>query len=235
MTIFRFISCSLILSLGTVISSAKAQDAETGSIIKKAGPAKIEDSRKGEEARPVVDAFARCLVSRRMKQIEAALDPALSETKQAAALLRNSKSECLSNGELRFAPSVIRSALCRALVDRKYRDQPAQFGALPFNFAEDFRDHTGQPFVPPHQLMLNFASCVLHKDPTAVRSIILNGPGNKKSDVAFATISPLMSACLPADQQFKFTKTYLTDAFAEVYYREAQGTTAASTGTEDRG
>jgi hypothetical protein len=209
--------CGVVLA-----SAAAAQDVETGHIIPTTNPARIEEGShvNGDAARRTIDQFAACTLQRQPQGSMHALGLPSGSLEQERALARLADGECLSAGELRFPPSVVRGSFYTALVRKKYAREAAGLPAAPVDFAAGMTEATDPPVSGTAQL-LNFAACVNHHDPEHARQAVIGPAGSAEESAAMAALAPVYGQCLRQGSSLQFSKTSLIGLLAEAYYREA--------------
>jgi len=212
------------------ITSMMAASAGAQSIIPKPDPAGFgrEGKITGDAARRIVDKFAACMLGRhRMLVLEAlALPSGSNEQNEALPKLMNS--ECLAPGNLHFSAVTFRGSFYKALVRARFARKPAPFGLEPTDYLKQPLLAGESPPIPSVAELLNFASCVIHKDPGNARDAIVSAAGSPKEDAAMAELAKVYGQCLFTDQTFRFSKEILLGLLAEAYYREANASAQQS-------
>ncbi|MEP9401156.1 hypothetical protein [Sphingomonas sp. VNH70] len=215
-----------MVALSSVASPALAQrqvEEDTGSRIAVPRRARIPDSPGLSEharARVTLAQFARCTVDRKPSQVSAIVaQPAerLGDTLVAKA----ADDDCLSSGQMRMKPLLMRGALFTELYRR--RNQAERRGAAWRMPAVAFDAHTpvaaADPEIAVQLALLSFAACVVQRDPETAKAVVLKPAASKEQDAAFAALAPLLGPCLPSGQEIKLGKTILEGALGEVLYR----------------
>jgi hypothetical protein len=206
-----------------LLALAVASPSMGQSIIPRPGPATAEREgiSRGDSARRMMDAYAKCVLNRKRKFVLEALALSSGSTEQYEALGKLVNSECIDSAELQFnAPSFLGS-LYTSLVRAKFARKDVSFGPEPADFFQKPPPAGSSPPIPPAAQLLNFASCVIHKDARNARDAIVAAAGSPKEDAAMAELSKVYGQCLYSDQTFRFSKGSLKGALAEAYYREA--------------
>lgn len=67
---------------------------------------------------------------------------------------------------------------------------------------------------------LNFASCVIRKDPENARDAIITTARSPKEEAALTELAKVYGQCLYADRTLRFSKGELIGLLAEAYYCE---------------
>jgi hypothetical protein len=203
------------------LMAAAASTAQT--ILPRPAPASAdrEGVNKGDSARRMMDAYAKCVLGRKRGDTLAALALPSTSMEQGEALGKLLTSDCIDSAELNFNAPAFLGSLYTSLVRAKFARRDVAFRAEPV-------DYTRQPIpegsslpIQSHGHFLNFASCVIHKDPANSRDAITAAAGAPKEDAAFAELSKIYSQCLYSDQTLRFSKGSLKGVLAEAYYREA--------------
>ena len=175
---------------------------------------------KGDSARRTFDDYAACLLGRRRKPVLEVLALPSGSFEQNKAFLSLTKSECLDGGTIRFSAPIFRGSLYTALVRAQFARKPATLAPEPMDFTKQPIPAGESPPVPDVAELLNFASCVIHKDPENARDAIVASAGSPKEDAAMVALAKVYGLCLYADQTLRFSKGSLIGLLAEAYYRE---------------
>lgn len=220
----------LVLVLACSPCAAFAQD--TGSILNGKEPARIEKDSKvtGSEARAIIEDYATCLVKRRYNPVKKALAYASESHEQRKALISLSQKECLANGELRFDVGFIRTSLYKALVRRDFSRSQVVFDETPIDYLADSAKVSGPAYVASYASLLQFADCVVRRNPQVVQQLLLSQAGSGQENAALNSIYPELGKCVGATSQLTFGKVTLIGLLAEVFYREAEASQTKSAG-----
>lgn len=174
----------------------------------------------GDSARRTFDQYAACLLGRWRKPVLEVLALPSGSFQQNQALSSLIKSECLDGGSMRFSSPIFRGSLYTALVRAQFARNPATLGPEPVDFTKEPLPGGDSPPAPDVAELLNFASCVVHKDLENARDAIVAAAGSPKEDAAMVALAKVYGLCLYSDQTLKFSKGSLIGLLAEAYYRE---------------
>jgi hypothetical protein len=205
-----------------VVALAAASPAAAQSIIPRTKPASADHAGnfRGDVARRFIDDFAACLLGRRPKAVAQALALPSGSSEQNEAFGKLVTSECISSGEVHFDGEVFRGGFYTALVRKKFGKKSASLGEEPVDYTEEPTPGGGVPPSPEIAGLLNFASCVVHKDPQNSRIAVISTAGSTVEDGAMTELAKIYGQCLYADTTFRFSKASLIGFLAEAYYRE---------------
>ena len=191
-------------------------------ILPRPGPATADRGvSKGDSARRTMDAYAKCVLGRKRKFVLEALALPSGSLEQSQAFSKLVNDECIDSAELQFSEPAFRGSFYTALVRAKFARKDVSFRPEPVDYSRQPLPEGSSPPIPPVAQLLNFASCVLHKDSQNARNAIAAAAGSPKEDAAMAELSKVYGQCLYSDQQLRFTKGILKGVLAEAYYREA--------------
>lgn len=222
MILSRALCClTLLASFGSVPAAAQ-KTAETGSVIPRNAPAEIPDGRMSQQDRGKITLvrYADCLTDRKVRGVERALTlPTVVEYSKALSNL--SVSECLSNGELRFSPVLLRGALFISLYRRDFGRAVPTLVPGPFDFAADLHMSADSPERPQFVALRRFGDCVARADVAAAHAVVTAPIASKRETAGYAAVMPHLGPCLPGGQQFKLNKLMLSSLLAEVLYKQA--------------
>lgn len=219
-------SALLVALLAASPAGAQATN-DAPSIIPRAKPATFdrEGISTGDSARKAIDQFGACVLGRRHKPVLKALALPSGSEAQSKELGSLGVKECIASGEMNFGAFTFRGSLYTALVRAQFGRKPASLGSEPADYTKQPPPGGGSPPIPQVADLLNFASCVVHKDQEDSRNAILTTAGSPPEDAALAALSKVYGQCASADQKLTFSKGELIGLLAETYYRE--GITAA--------
>lgn len=227
----KIITAVIVFAL-TVPALAGAQSVSTDSptILKRAKPASFdhEGTFRGDVARDTIDEFGACLLGRRRKPVLQALAMPSGSLEQTKALGSIRAKECIASGDLRFSASTFRGSLYTALVRTQFGRTAPALGPEPVDYAKQPPQGSENPPIPEIAPLLNFASCVVHKDPANARDAIVATAGSPREDAALAALAEVYGRCLYSDQTFRFSKGDLIGLLAEAYYRESNARVLSS-------
>jgi hypothetical protein len=223
----------LVASLAASPSGAQSVTDDAPSIIPKAKAATSERVGRttGDLARRTVDEFTACLLGRRRRPTMEALALPSGSLEQSKALGKLGAKECIADGELNFSAAIFRGSLYTALVRTQLGKKTVSLGPEPVDYTKQPFSGSGSPPIPEVARLLNFASCVIHKDPANARDAILSLAGTPTEDAAMAELAKVYSQCLYSDQTIRFSKGALIGLLAEAYYREGSVAVQESAGS----
>ncbi len=164
--------------------------------------------------------FARCTVDRKPSQVAMiAAQPA--EKLNGGMMAKAADDDCLSSGQLRMKPMLMRGALFVELYRRRERAtrQGDKWSLPAVAFDEQAQVDPTDADLKLQIGLLSFASCVIQHDPAVAKAIVLAPTAGKEQDAAIATLAPHLGQCLPGGQKITLGKTFLEGALAEVLYR----------------
>lgn len=223
------IAALLIALVAASPSHAQGVSADAPTILPRTKPASFdhEGTFKGDVAREAIDEFGACLVGRRRRPVLDALALPSGSLEQTKALGKIRAQECIASGQMHFSASVFRGSLYTALVRKQFGRQAPALGPVPVDFTKQPPGNESPP-IPEVAGLLNFASCVVHKDPASARDAIISTAGSPTEDAAMAELSKVYGQCLYSDQTFRFSKADLIGLLAEAYYREGNASMQGS-------
>lgn len=213
----RWLALAIPLLFAT---TAAAQGVATGTLMPDSAPVGVREGRSvGDKARAVSDQFAFCIVRHHYTQVVKTL--ATDMAQQYKSLPKLMDRQCffgrdgvrqasgVSEVELNISPVSFRGALYKALVQRKFARRPAEFGPTP-------------AYMPSENgPILQFAGCVVRRDPAASLQLLLATAGTKQENAAIGQLQPQLGQCLAQGTTFGLSKGILVAFLAEAYYREA--------------
>jgi hypothetical protein len=225
----RKIAALLVALVSASPAGGQSTSTDTPSIIPRAKPATFdhEGTFKGDVARATIDEFAACLLGRRRKPVLTALALPSGSLDQTKALGRIRASECIASGELHFSASIFRGSLYTALVRSQFGRKTPSLGPEPVDYSRQPPPGSETP-IPEVAGLLNFASCVIHKDPESARDAIIATAGPPTEDAALAALAKVHGQCLYSDQTLRVSKGDLIGLLAEAYYRESNASVQGS-------
>ncbi|WP_294323048.1 hypothetical protein [uncultured Sphingomonas sp.] len=218
------ITAILLASIATPALGQRQVEMETGSSIPVPRRARISNESgltEQAQARRTLAEFARCTVDRRSAEVSViAAQPA--EKLSDSRFMKIADDECLSSGQMRMRPLLMRAALFVELYRR--RDQAERRGAAWAVPAVAFDERAAVAGAATGGLalevgLLSFASCVIRHDAEAAKAVVLKPTASKEQDAAFAALAPHLGQCLPSGQNVKLSKPILEGALGEVLYR----------------
>ncbi len=194
---------------------AAAQSTVTGSIRSGDAPATLSEEGiyVGDAGRAFGDKFATCVINRHSTPAAKALSMVPDSAEQYAALHRVFDSECLANSgmnvQLDSNPISFRSSLYKAFVRKLYAKTPLTLAAVPI--ATSGRN----------AYMIAFADCVVRLESQLSLRLILAVAGTSAERAVINGLKPQMAQCLMPGNTVTLTKSSLSAAISEAYYREA--------------
>ncbi|MCU6452539.1 hypothetical protein LPN01_00435 [Sphingomonas sp. A2-49] len=211
------------LSIGSPAVAQKQTEMDTGSNIPIPRRARIAEGAglsDIDRGRIAMAEFARCTVDRQSARVTGiAARPA--DKIDGPSLARLADDECLSSGELRFKPLLLRGALFVELYrrrnDARARKVAWQMPAVPFDpvVKTDPADAT----LSVQMALLAFAQCVVTRDPATASAVVMGPTASKTQNAAFAVLAPKLGSCLYDGQKITLSKLILEGALGEVLYR----------------
>ena len=209
---------AVLLVALTVVSPSMAQ-----TILPRPDPATAdrEGRSKGESARRTMDQYAKCVLGRKRSFVLEALALPSGSLEQNQAFGKLLTSDCIDSAELQFNAPSFRGSFYTSLVRAKFARKDVSFRPEPVDYSKQPLPEGSRPPDPSVAHLLNFASCVIHKDSKNARDAIVAAAGSPKEDAAMAELSKVYGQCLYSDQTLRFSKGILKGVLAEAYYREA--------------
>lgn len=184
-------------------------------------PASINNDGE-EEARRVVRAFGNCVVRTRLNRARALVAQSANDAGHVGQLRELVNQDCLSNGELRMPPLLMRGAVFEGMVNVYHGNfRPTDLSSTP---PIDYRAiHNGEVTRFGGQVLgLNMvADCVFRRAPADSRALLDLNPGTGAERRAFEAVIPHLAPCINAGQTITFSRSVLRYALAEVVYRHA--------------
>jgi hypothetical protein len=212
-----------------LITLAVAGPVAAQSIIPREGPASFdrEGTFKGDIARKAMDQFAACVLDRRRKPVLEALALPSDSPEQNDLFRYLAKTECIAAAELHYNGPAFRGSLYKALV-RKQFGRKEVFAAPAPGATSQTTPEGNVPKSLGESGLLQFASCVIQKDPVNARIAVLSTAGSPNEVDAMAALANVYGLCLYEDNKLRFSKARLIGLLAEAYYRDASALAAAS-------
>lgn len=177
---------------------------------------KMSDADMGRAA---MVGLAKCVVKLHPKAVDAYLAkfPYSPEWRKETAHLATA--DCLDNGELRFNPNLLRGSLFVAKYERDFRAAAPQISDTPIAYLPGDAGPDDERRRSVYYGMITFADCVVRRDPTDARDVVMSLVGSRREANAFGALGPSLSQCLPAGSTIKLSKEQLSGAIAEALYR----------------
>lgn len=212
---------SIFTMVATCAHASGQTEAALGTRIPHAKPAEIQQGHYSpeERGRLALREFARCIVTRTPSRVSEALSSDVG-AQQNQALAALAGDECLESGEMEFSASLLRGALFSEMyrrheavgvADWKWPIHRIDFSRVPL--ADDGDD------AKLDYLMMYITDCLAGKEPKAIRSVVMEQVATKRQEAAFATIIPVLGACVPKGVTLSLNRTTLEAAFGEYMYR----------------
>lgn len=175
---------------------------------------------KAERGRIALLQFARCTIDRSPRQVTAALSMPLGPD-YYSALGRLASDDCLSSGELRFHPILLRGALFAELWSRRAEasKKGRSWGPVLPTYDLNATIDSSSLEVARQQMLLRFADCVIKRDRSAVDDVVRLPVGSKEQAAAYVRLRPHLGTCLQQGSQIVFSKSNLQGILAEALYR----------------
>ena len=180
-----------------------------------------------DRAKVTLVRYADCLIDRKVRSVERALR-LYAAADYSKALSNLSVNECLSSGELRFSPPLLRGALFISLYRRDFGRAVPTLVPGPFDFAADLNMPADSPEWPEFVGLRRMADCVARADVSAAHVVVTAPIAGQREAEGYAALAPHLSGCLPGGKRFKFNKLMLSSLLAEVLYKEAVRPTAST-------
>jgi hypothetical protein len=216
------------LAAAIVCSPARAQ--EIGSLVKKYEPAEIPETTKlnpADDARVAFDAYAACVIRYNPGKVRAALQLAIDDPAYTRMLADAAVDDCLMSGEIRFSMDRLRGALYTALYRSQFAHMAVPLGENPL-FPYSAVLTSGSKEVQQHALLVAFADCVVRKNPSESRALVLGPTAKRQEAVALEGLTPILGTCMPQGATVHFSKAMLYGLIAEALYRESVAATPAT-------
>lgn len=215
----------IMLMLGGAAQPALAQsrtEVDTGSRIGVPERARIPTSPKltdEQAAQVTMNRYMGCVVQRSRAQAEryVALPVGSPEARKLVPSLASA--ECLSAGELRFKPSLMRGGIYEALYRLDHgRTAPSDLaGRAPVDYQAGMAAGSS-----PQLALLAFGDCVTRADPKGVHALLLSAPATKAEGRAVSDLLPSLNACVSRGLAVRFSRPVLRGVVAETTYRVAK-------------
>jgi hypothetical protein len=204
----------------------RSVEIDTGSNIPVPKRARVpERGSMAERGNIVMREFARCTIDKKPGKVAALLAMPLGG-EYDKAMRQVVTDDCLSAGEIRFQPILLRGALFtelwqrRVLAESKSKPWGPALPAYDLNAPMVDADAKAQL----QQSLLSFGDCIVKRDRPAANDVVVRQVGSKSQDEAYARLMPDLGPCLPQGQQVKFSKPILEGVLAEALYRAPAAT-----------
>ncbi|QNG44340.1 hypothetical protein [Sphingobium yanoikuyae] len=172
--------------------------------------------------------FAACTVRRWRHGVERYLDTVPESVEAQTMGARLATEDCLISGQMQFQEALYRAAAYEAM----YRVTFARQGVS--DFASVPPIDYAQPGAPTDKAasaratLRRLADCAVRHGPLEARALILSPIGGPDESAAFAAVTPMVSACMPADATVNFSKISLRGYVGEALYRLSMAARGAS-------
>lgn len=210
-------------NLGAIVHA----DPEPGSLIDRdVGSVGAINGQGVDVTRRVINTYGRCVARNRSRLAETILALPLRSDEQEATVRRvlGGEDGCLGTGDrtLRLAPPLVVGAMAEWFVADRYDafDLPSLSRISDERFAE-----IG---LAPRNAYEDFALCVVHRAPLAVRALVETEPAGSGEETAFARLTPHLGPCLPQAQTLAFNRATLRAYLAVGLYRALSVTASAT-------
>lgn len=218
--------CRAMIAAMFVCSSTLASAQESAKLGPQAAEIEREGITRGDLARRTLYSFAACVVYRHRNQALQWLslpqnDPSLSKKAYNFA-----DDRCLMNGDMQFSLNLFRGALYAAL----YRTQFGEKALLPSATSAAVAAGNAGPLVHMYDMLTEFANCVVRREPSDVRDLVVAIPGTTRENQALAALSPQFPLCVVKDSRLQLTKSVVSALLAEALYEQSASLAPVSAG-----
>lgn len=218
----------LAVTAMATVAPAPALSQETGSLIRRRTASVSEEGEVA--ARVVLQEFARCVVSRYRKRVDAILNLPLGSPDYVPGISKVLSSACLSGGDLHIPRTNVRGAFFEAMYNTRFGKSPVVF---PADQITGFAERNASPGREQTWLSIEqFGECVSRSHAAEVRELLASYPGSQSEAAAIAALRPAMSGCVQKGQDFSFSRTVLRGGLAEgLYWLSMAAASAAPQGS----
>lgn len=173
-----------------------------------------------QEAQKVMNDYAACIARRSRSRVEQFFG-LLAESEEAnAAAVRLASQHCLSDGQLRFKPSLFRGGLYEAFYVSDFKESaPLELAAAP---VIDYANGRQAPFeqrTTYYLALIDVADCAVRADVISSRKLVLSEVASSQEVQAFEALTPKLGSCLTKGVELKFSRPVLRGYIAESLYR----------------
>ncbi|MEO5775074.1 MAG: hypothetical protein ABIQ32_13290 [Sphingomicrobium sp.] len=214
-----------------VLSSGPAQGQDIGHVIEEFKRAKIDPDKTEDPValQQLIYDYGACLIRSKRRPAEGFLKTYPFSSEAAKASPKVTVDDCVDDGEMRFAAEAVRGPMYQALYKTDFgraavtglRDAPPV----------DYSAGAQRPAGDVHLAVRSFADCVVRKDESSTRKLILSRIGSSEEASAIQSLVPLMNGCVEKGNQIRFTRPLLRALFAETSYRLSVARSAQLAGT----
>lgn len=187
-------------------------EASRAAEIKKVG------SSSGDAARSTMNAFARCMLKSRRNLVMTWLHRSPDQVGTNEALHEIMYPRCLDDGRLQFQGNIFRGSVFTSLYQQEFGRKAPQLTPVAVS-AEEVPIAGQNPTFQQFSTQLQFADCVVRRDPQSAREIVLGKPGSPEEREHFQRLATQFPLCLANGSQMKFSKTVLAGLVAEALYQ----------------
>lgn len=174
------------------------------------------------DARRTLGNFGQCVVRSNRTRAERVLSLSANSEQYHRQLRQLATDDCLSGGQLRMSPLLMRGSIFEALLDVYHSDfQPTDLSQAPAIAYGAL--HTGTMTGPTRSILAwnIFADCVVRAAPGEARALLLVPPGGTREEEAVTALTPHFGPCVPSGANVAMSLSLVRAALAEVLYRYA--------------
>jgi hypothetical protein len=188
-------------------------------------PAELEEGTStGDVARRAMNVFAACVLHRHTRQAEDWLSLAPGDPAAAKKLANLMDEKCLYDGQLQFSTMLFRGSLYAALYRVQFGHRPPALS--PASGAGGSAGSFGS--------LSEFANCVVRRDPSTARTLVLATAGSTQEGGALSGLSPQFPLCLAKGSQLRLSKAVMISLLDEALYRDSAAAPGAVTAGTSR-
>jgi hypothetical protein len=193
--------------------TAVAQD--TGHALKRYDRAQIGEVPTAAplHAQRVLYDYGWCLAKFGRKPAERFVATVPFSPAAADSAKRLAKNECLADGTMSFNPEALRGPIYQALYRLRFGPKPV--GGLDSAPAILQESGANAPVI----ILRAFADCVVRRDASSARALIMSDIGKPEETAAFTALVPSMGACVAKDSTVELKRPLLRGLFAESLYK----------------
>ena len=202
---------------------AQTQIGETGALPIRAAPQARIEGESLPAARAATHQFGICVVKKYRARAKQVLDIPVDDPAFRKELTSLATSDCLADGQLALPPLILRGAIFEALYSAEFgRDFAADLSKTPpFDYAGRY-DRPLSDFASTALGLAAAADCAARSDPAAARLMVKSSPDSPDEDLAMSVVANKLGACIPKGESFRFSRSMVRAALAEVVYRLSQ-------------
>lgn len=223
----------LTATFTAMATSASAQP-KTPDTLAEQRAAMAPDRRDGPvttiQAMQVMDKYGACLVAERALLARVVIMPSPTALARERAFAEPSTRRCYrakTHGfdvSMRFSGELLRASVYKALYRQDHAATQPVFGRNPIDWTPTTarsKPDEAKRFLVLHRI----AECALAAAPADVHQLVLADYGTDPHKAAFASLAPVIGACIPEGMQLELPRPSLAGALAEVAWRQADPTT----------